>query len=67
MHIMEHNIYIRYMLEAMEVFELDGRRKCLLMKSPIPMLDVLQLRPSSQKFPIPILSTLGRQVPDENL
>lgn len=25
------------MLEAMEVFELDGRRKCLLMKSPANM------------------------------
>ena len=33
----------------------------------LQLLDVLQLRPSIQQFPIPKLSTCGRQQPDENL
>lgn len=33
----------------------------------LQLLDVLQLRPSIQQFPIPKLSPLGRQAPDENL
>lgn len=33
----------------------------------LQLLDVLQLRPSIKQFPIPKLSTCGRQQPDENL
>lgn len=33
----------------------------------LQLLDVLQIRPSIQQFPMPKLSTLGRQAPDENL
>lgn len=33
----------------------------------LQQLDVLQLRPSIQQFPMPKLSTWGRQEPEENL